>query len=209
MSTVTDATTDLPYLKLLLSVLIPEGFVETPPDLRHIVEAVDTSTRLPLVHSEVGPFRPLKIISCKTVDWSRLEPVPSLGPVIPEINGLLLANRSPEIVHLVRTNYQPTPVEWDVKDGERLPALRELVLQRCEWPFTKKTATNFWDFSKITHLELKEASMPFLETVPPECLQLLQSFETDSHCESQELVQIRASELVHCLPVHIVNLKEL
>lgn len=81
----------------------------------------------------------------------------------------------PPYYHVPRVN------EPQSATGERLPALQELVLDGYGWSHSNWAAVNFWDWSNITHLELRNTQVDrFLRTVPLQYLSGLRNLITDS-----------------------------
>ncbi|KAL2036711.1 hypothetical protein N7G274_010583 [Stereocaulon virgatum] len=96
------------------------------------------------------------------------------------IKSLLL--RAPNLERLNLTCAGLSVDDSDIRRGERLPALKELILHSYLWHHSAHTATNFWNWTKITHLELVDVCLVnFLWTVP-----------------WQDLVQLKVLVLENC-----------
>lgn len=69
--------------------------------------------------------------------------------------------------------------------GERLPAIKELVLHNYDWRHSSDNAVKFWDFIRVTHLELKGVSMHrFLSTIPPQHLLQVKTLILEDLCDT-------------------------
>ena len=99
---------------------------------------------------------------------------------VSQIKKLLLASPKMETLDLTYDKGDEVVADWDVKKGEKLPPFKNLNIYRMDWGFSLVEGVNFWDWSKITHLGMKEVPIiPFLKTVPPEYLMGLRTFKTD------------------------------
>lgn len=119
---------------------------------------------------------PLKNLTSCTVDHCRPSDVLFLKKVLLE---------SPELEDLSLTWSIRSPhfLNWNIRDGERLPPVRKLVLRGIDWHLSPLSAVTFWDWSRISHLELYVVPIVrFLRTVKPEHLPNLRTFMTDSWC---------------------------
>ena len=95
----------------------------------------------------------------------------------------LLGKEDLEILHLSCTGPRVTVCDDAIQPSERMPAVKELVLDGYMWNHSPATAVNFWNWSRITHLELRRVPIiPFLSTVTPEHLVHLRTFKTDVFC---------------------------
>lgn len=91
-----------------------------------------------------------------------------------------------ETLHLVSSHARATFPNRMIRYNKRLPAIKELFLDGYDWLHSPEVAVKFWDWSRVTRLELARVSIiRFLRTVEPENLLQLQHFVTDGHCPSK------------------------
>lgn len=129
--------------------------------------------------AEFSGFPPQRLITLKVEEWYKWHDWDS------DIRDLLLAQPNLQKLHLVSETKAPPvfpkPRLREPASSERLPPLRELVLDGYHWDYPPWAAVNFWDWSNIIHLELRNTQVDnFLLTVPPQHLSRLQTFITDS-----------------------------
>lgn len=139
---------------------------------------------------------PQHLTSFKTVNWQ--------APYHSDIKDLLLGRPELETIHLVGEKQRivqdcVTFPDWAIQSREKLPPVKKLVLQNYFWGHSPHTAVNFWNWTQITHLELKDASINrFLKTVPPKHLEQLKTLVLLDHSErSVTEVTKRMSSLVY------------
>jgi hypothetical protein len=97
------------------------------------------------------------------------------------IKTLLL--RAPNLERLHLTGAGVSRDDRDIRPGERLPAIKELILHSYAWHHSAYTATNFWNWTMITHLELVDVCiMNFLWTVPWQDLVQLKILVLENCC---------------------------
>lgn len=73
------------------------------------------------------------------------------------------------------------------KDEERFPPVEKLILSSYRWIHSTQEALKHWNWSNLTHLHLRKVSVHnFLQSVPPEELSQLQSFDTDGKCKENQ-----------------------
>lgn len=100
--------------------------------------------------------------------------------LVTRIKNMLLASPKMEVFDLILKKGDDVAVNWDIKEGEKLPPFKDLNLRNVDWVFSPVEAVGFWDWSKITHLTMtKVPIIPFLKTVTPEYLSGLRTFKTD------------------------------
>lgn len=122
-------------------------------------------------------INPPQLASCKIINYSHSSE--ELSP----IQQFLLKKENLEILHLTCTGPGVTVSDDAIHPNERMPAIKELLLDGYEWNHSPATAVHFWNWSRITHLELRRVPIiPFLATVTPEHLTHLRTFKTDGFC---------------------------
>ena len=158
--------------------------------------------RLSIVNQELdmaaalllSKLNPLQLVSCKIMDYSKGSE--GCSPV----KKLLLGKENLETLHLACTARDHAIPENETQPNERMPAVKELVLRDYKWNHSPTTAVKFWNWSKITHLELCRVPLvPFLTTVKPEHLIHLRTFKTDGFCPDTHLTNGRCSLLCELL----------
>ena len=99
------------------------------------------------------------------------------------LRGLMQQNGRLETLHLIASNKNAAIMDQDIRAHDRMPPIKELLLQKYFWTHSAHVAVNFWNWSKLVHLELKVVPIiNFLQTVKPENLVQLRAFLTDGHC---------------------------
>ena len=127
------------------------------------------------ITADLTKIVPLQLVSCKIVNYSGRG-----GWLLKEF---LLGKENLKSLHLGCKGDDITIPDSAIKSRERLPAVKELVLCGYSWDHSPTTAVRFWNWTKITHLELRRVPIvPFLETVKPEHLVNLRTFKTDGCC---------------------------
>ena len=91
-----------------------------------------------------------------------------------------------------------------------LPSYEKLILDFYDWRHTATFAQSYFNWSRITHLELRDVSiMNFLQSIRPENLTTLQTFITDgwevNYGDPEE--QMAAKKILHSLFSHIKCLR--
>lgn len=160
-------------------------FQQIWPKLRFSIEGYTTSSML-YCNSGNSQWPKSSLVSCETMEIFA-------GPGV-HIELALMACSSLEKVKLTAV-YSPIEpgFSWQTLAGRKFPPFKELVLETRNWPFTSLNA-QLWDWSRITHLELKKVPIiPFLQTMTSN-FRLLQSFKSDGLCEKEE--RIEASQLL-------------
>ncbi len=123
---------------------------------------------------------PLQLVSCKIIQYSDGPDMLEFGSPLKEF---LLGKENLEILHLACRGYDDAVPDDAIRSYERMPAVKELVLCGYSWNHSPTTAVRFWNWSRITHLELRRVPIvPFLATVTPEHLVNLRTFKTDGCC---------------------------
>lgn len=154
------------------------------------------------------PFWPLlvDITSCTDGNLERLENLsstPTFSAI--QIKDMLLASPQMEVCDLGFDSSDDVTVDWNIKDGEKLPPFKDLHLSLIDWAFSPVEAVEFWDWSRITYLKLSKVPIiPFLKTVGPSYLSGLRTFETDCHGSEKNVEE--ASRLLCDLVENIVTL---
>ncbi|KAL6713104.1 hypothetical protein ACLMJK_009225 [Lecanora helva] len=111
----------------------------------------------------------------------------------------LLASSELKTLHIAGDGYIMHFKDRNVKPGERMPPIQELVLQRYCWDHSPQVAVNFWNWTNLRHLELREICMvSFLTSVPPERLLQLRVLVLDPRCILTPH-ESRASDLISVL----------
>ncbi|KAL2036708.1 hypothetical protein N7G274_010580 [Stereocaulon virgatum] len=151
-------------------------FRNTWPNLRICIENLDTQRwQMP----QVEALHDSQVMSLKIEEWYKGHADPDLDGI--EVKKLLFNMRQMKVLHLNAFESEATMSDSNLSAADRLPALEELVLHGYDWQFSAITAVTFWNWSKITHLELIRVTiLPFLRTVPPENLLHLKTFVCDS-----------------------------
>ena len=97
-----------------------------------------------------------------------------------ELKRMLLASPNMETFDMISKHSGNVGIDWDIRDGEKLPPFKDLTLQDICWYFSPIEAVTFWDWSRISHLRMTGVHIiDFLRTVTPEYLSGLRTFETD------------------------------
>ena len=155
-----------------------------------IVDLVlDTDTAQNLIN-----LNPLQLVCCKILiydkqwdnsdagDGTDIPDDASLAP-ISLLKQFLLGKENLETLHLHCTGPEVCIPENEIDSSERLPAVKELQLNGYNWIHSAATAVQFWNWTRMTNLKLRRVNLvPFLETVKPEYLTNLRTFETDGFC---------------------------
>jgi hypothetical protein len=151
---------------------------------------------------QVEALHDSQVISLKIEEWYKGHADPDLNGL--EVKKLLLNMKQMKVLHLKAFKSEATMSDSNIFAADRLPALEELVLHGYDWQFSAITAVTFWDWTKITHLELIRVTiLPFLRTVPPENLLHLKTFVSDSFSERESLNWDEANGLL-CKLVRLI-----
>lgn len=114
---------------------------------------------------------PCFLTSFKVIGWKKGD--------YQDIKTFILGRPELKTVHLIG---EPQPLPYAcatfedrrINPQERMSAVKELILENYYWGHSPNTAVNFWNWTKVTHLELKNISMiKFLRTVPPKHIEKL------------------------------------
>ena len=145
------------------------------------------------------------LVSCTDVKTAPMEV--SLTHIM-ELKNMLLASPNMESFDMISTHCRDVGVNWDIREGEKLPPFKNLKLRDICWYFSPVEAVTFWDWSRITHLRMTGVDIiDFLRTVPPEYLSGLRTFETD--CWGSEKGTEEANKLLCNLLNKIATLQRL
>ena len=148
------------------------------PNLRYSVECLDTTA---WYSHMVGSLPASTVTSCKVKEWfgSHRTAFTTLKNLLPDQSCL-------ETLYLVSRKHHATIRDRDIADTDRLPPVLKLVLRGYNWNHSPAITIAFWNWSRLTHLELERVSiLRFLQTVPVECLLQLQVFIADRYCSAK------------------------
>ena len=119
-------------------------------------------------------INPAQLNSCHIINYS-----PSSEEWSP-VQNFLVGKENLAVLHLTCTGPGVVIPDDVIHPYERMPAVKELVLDGYMWNHSPANAVRFWNWSRITHLELRRVPIiPFLATVTPEHLIHLRTFKTD------------------------------
>lgn len=145
------------------------------------------------------------LVSCTDGFWRPMYFSPTN---IMELKRILLASPNMETFDMVSEHSRNVGVDWDIRDGEKLPPFKDLKLRDICWYFSPLEAVTFWDWSRIAHLRMTGVHIiDFLRTVTPEYLSGLRTFKTDCWCSEKDLEE--ASNLLCNLVNNITALQKL
>ena len=120
----------------------------------------------------------------------------------------ILASQALLTLHLAGSRHCSPFRDRDVKSGDRMPPIQELVLDTYYWGHSPRVAVEFWNWTRLTHLELRNVCvLRFLTTVPPHHLVQLRNLVLDPCCGRTE--QPETSDLILALLKKIVRLERL
>ena len=158
---------------------------------------------------EYPDFPNSNLVSCKIDSWMGHKDLE-----IPIIRDLLFERPKLQELHLVRGrtfDFQSRLPRIATSDNQvrRLPPLKKLILNGYDWSHSAWESSNLWNWSRITHLELRGVQVAnFLHHVPHSCLWGLRVFiEYSSNCDEQCLK--RKDKLLCSLLNHTTALREL
>ena len=124
----------------------------------------------------LSAINPLQLVSCEIINYHCSSASADRSP----IQNFLLGKENLEILHLTCTGEGVAIPDVAIEPRERMPAVKELILDGYSWDHSPTTAVKFWNWSRISHLELRRVIVtPFLSTVTPEHLVHLRTFKTD------------------------------
>ena len=104
------------------------------------------------------------------------------------------------------SNYRPKIEVQQDQNVKRLPALRSLIIDGDGCNPSLWEGTNLWNWSQITHLELREVKVDkFLDYVPPQHLSGLKTFIDTARIDFSE----KKSTMLCSLLKHTTTLEEL
>ena len=133
---------------------------------------------------DLSNLNPLQLVCCKILIYDELWDNSSL------LKPFLLGKKNLETLHLNCTGLEGLEIcvpDDEIESSERLPAVKELHLRGYSWIHSPVTAVQFWNWTKMTHLDLCGVDIvPFLETVKPEHLTNLRTFKTDGFCPDDD-----------------------
>ncbi|MCJ1458230.1 hypothetical protein MMC28_008601 [Mycoblastus sanguinarius] len=184
------------------------------PNAHFLIDGLDASAawKTRSINSTTSP--PSETISFKVAEWSsRCAPPPPIN--IERFNKYLvkksiLGRPILEILHLVSEDDCVSIDDRDIEGNDRLPPLKELVLKGYDWKHSPEVAITFWDWSRITYLDLRRVPIcKFLQTVGAEHLLQLRTFMTDGYCAEREQEQAQATVLMCNLVSQIRSLERL
>ncbi|KAL9073594.1 MAG: hypothetical protein Q9161_002834 [Pseudevernia consocians] len=117
---------------------------------------------------------------------------------LPMIKDLLFERPMLQKLHLVHesfktsSNYRPKIEVQQDQNVKRLPALRSLIIDGDGCNPSLWEGTNLWNWSQITHLELREVKVDkFLDRVPPQHLSGLKTFIDTARTGCPQLMEIQ------------------
>ena len=125
----------------------------------------------------LSKLNPLQLVYCKILKYNERSETRS------PLKQLLLGKENLKTLVLDCADQEVTVPDSRIKSSERMPAVKVLVLRGYNWIHSLVTAVQFWNWTKITHLDLYRVSLVlFLRTVKPEHLINLRTFKTDGFC---------------------------
>ena len=164
-----------------------------PSNLRlHLVDIDCTSTNeftflFSIFTMNIIFFKPMNIVSFKITSWKYRHGT--------RVMGRLLKMPRLKVLHLI-SQHDPDTSSWDgdpsfyegvIGARGQLSAIEELVLHTYKWSHSPHTAVNFWNWTKIKNLELKDVDVVnFLRTVPSSQLTHLQTLILDSSLNDEK-----------------------
>ena len=154
------------------NITIGTALCNTWPNVQLHLEGICASIYQP---SHYRNFPNSNLISCKFARSQKYE--------LPIIRELLFERPSLQELHLVdgRSPWSgwTRPTNEVQKDSifKHLPALKVLIIDGNDWDHSTWENANLWNWSNITHLELRNVIVDmFLHYVPPQCLSGLKVF---------------------------------
>lgn len=136
-----------------------------------------------------------RLVSFKATGWMGLD--------YSELTSCLSSSPELDTLHLLSNRYsmdsmRPSFPDRKLRAEDRLPPIKELVLHNYSWAHSESSVMNFWNFSRLTHLELKEVCVNrFLRTVPTQFLQQLETLILEDLCD--ELINLATSRMYQLL----------
>lgn len=178
---------------------------KTWPNVQLHMEGYPTSSYLPGDYSE-SPNPNLAtctIVACNSPELLRIR---KLLFDRPRLQKLHLVDRKIE-------QYNPDDVTIKIHEDQnvtRLPALKELIIDGYHWTHRLRKDTNLWNWSDLTHLELKNVNVTnFLYKVQPHCLSGLKVFIEKYACDSMQHCHGKKTIGLYNLMMHTTALEEL
>ena len=152
------------------------------PMLEYLIDVTNMSP------DEVHRLPKLHLVSLKISGWfSSWQDSLKGRAVSTAFKSILVSSPDLQTLHLISSPRLARLPVIALEDNEKLPAIRELVLHGYYWSPNKPHPLNCWDWSNITHLDLKRVSIvKFGQVATPEHMQQLQVFMTDGYCSSGE-----------------------
>lgn len=137
---------------------------------------------------EVHRLPKLHLVSLKISGWfSSWQDFLKRRAVSTAFKSILVSSPDLQTLHLISGHRLARLPVIALEDNEKLPAIRELVLHGYYWSPNKPHPLSCWDWSNITHLDLKRVSIVrFGQVATPEHMQQLQVFMTDGYCSPGE-----------------------
>lgn len=172
------------------------------PNVKLHFEGVRAESHHP---SDFEDFPNSNLVSGKIAAWERRE-LPRIRELLFERPGL----RELHLLHGTYVNMASMRPRIRVHEETYLPALKTLIIDGYDWNYTQWEMSNLWNWSKITHLELKNVqAIEFLQHVPPQELAGLKIFIEKCDSNYEESKQERKSKLLCDLVRHTTALEEL
>ena len=173
------------------------------PNVQLHFEGVRASSHQP---SDFEDFPNSNLVSCRIAAWEQRE--------LPTIRELLFERPRLQELHLLHGRYVNTAslrpkIEVDEDQNTKcLPALKTLVIDGYDWNHSQWEIPNLWNWSNITHLELKSVqAIELLQHVQD--LSGLKIFIEECYSTYQEWNHERKSKLLCRLVRHTTALEEL
>lgn len=168
-------------------------------------EEVRASSYQPLVFEN---FPTSNLVSCRIAAWEKRE--------LPMIRELLFERPRLQELRLLHGRYvntaslRPKIEVHEDQNTKCLPALKTLVIDGYDWNHWQWEISNLWDWSNITHLELKDVQViELLQHVPLQDLSGLKIFIEKCTSNYDESNHGRKSKLLRRLVRHTTALEEL
>ena len=185
--------------------ILPTGppcghIVKNFPSVQFFIEGLDLASFYDLELS--------RLPSPLLIPWKTIRFDPSQWK-FPNSKRVILGSRELDALHLVNAEptHRATIHDWDISDGDRLPPAKELILDGYNWRHSPQVAANFWNWTAMLRLELRNVCIVrILRAVPTEQLVQLQSLVLDDHCDTRH---DEANELMCDLLSHVRALEKL
>ena len=149
------------------------------------------------------------LVSCRIAAWERRE--------LPMIRELLFERPRLQELHLIHgrkycntASLRPKIKVREDQNTKCLPALKTLIIYGYDWNHSQWEIPNLWNWSNITHLELRNVqAIELLQHVPPQDLSGLKIFIEECTSTYDNSDHERKSELLCRLVRHTTVLEEL